>query len=75
MENIEFITLYLEDIVHFLDEKEAQRLVMRYLHDRGIEGEINEDEKGSFIRYYPPKENFKGFSTSLYNFITSYKKK
>lgn len=75
MENIEFIKIYLEDVIPFLGEKDAQRVVLRYLHDVGIEGEINEDGKGNFIRYCPPESNFKAFSKSLYNFITSYKKK
>lgn len=71
------ITLYLKDIIPFLGPnlKEAQRIVLRYLHDRGVEGEINCDEEGNFVRYMkPPPEVFDRFSLQFYSFITTYQK-
>lgn len=69
----EFITLYLKDVKPFLPAKNAQRVVLRYLHDQGVEGEIGSDEKGNFIRYYRPADDiFHTFSAKLYEFITNY---
>lgn len=72
---MECITIHLKDVLPFLKKDEAQRIVLRYLHDHGIEGEIGDDEVGRFIRYYRPSEDiFEDFSLQLYNFITNYKK-
>lgn len=66
-----FITVYLEDVEPFLKNRDAKKLIIRYLHDRGIEGEVDKDEKGEFIRYYkPPEEDFDAFSHQFYEFIT-----
>ncbi len=68
-----FITIHLEDVTPFLNPKDAQRIVLRYLHDRGIEGEIGCDDIGPFIRYYKPAaEIFDKFSLQFYQFITSH---
>lgn len=71
------ITLYLKDIAPFISPniKEVQRVVLRYLHDRGVEGESNCDEEGNFIRYIKPSpEVFERFSIQFYSFITTYQK-
>lgn len=64
-----FITIYLTDVKPFLPDREAKRIMLRYLHDHGIEGELNHDEQGEFIRYYKP-ESFDEFSMDFYMFIT-----
>lgn len=75
MENTEFITLYLLDVKPFLPAKNAQRVVLKYLHEQGVEGEIGSDEKGAFIRYYKPDESvFQEFNMKFYKFITDYAK-
>lgn len=69
------ITIHLKDLVPFLDVKFAQRIVLRYLHDKGIEGEISSDENGVFIRYIAPSsEVFESFSTQFYDFLVNYHK-
>lgn len=66
-----FITIYIEDIEPFLKQRDIKKLIVRYLHDRGIEAEVGKDEKGEFIKYYkPPEEEFDEFSHQLYEFIT-----
>jgi len=70
-----FITIHLDDVKPFLNPKDAQRVVLRYLHDQGVEGEIGCDDIGPFIRYYrPPEEEFDNFSLQFYHFITSHGK-
>jgi hypothetical protein len=67
------ITIHLEDVTPFLNPKQAQRIVLRYLHDQGVEGEIGCDEIGPFIRYYKPADDiFEDFSLKFYHFITAY---
>jgi hypothetical protein len=68
----EFITVHLADVEPFLVGKDAQRIVLRYLHDKGVEGEIGADEKGFFIRYYKPEDDFEQFSLQFYHFITNH---
>jgi hypothetical protein len=68
----EVITIYLEDVYPFVKKKDAQRIVLRFLHERGIEGDIGSDESGPYIRYYRPADDvFEDFSKSLYKFITN----
>lgn len=66
-----FITLYMSEVIPFLPEKDARRKVLRYLHDRGIEGDIGKDERGDFIKYYkPPADEFGKFSMQFYEIIS-----
>jgi hypothetical protein len=71
MDNEEFITVHFKDVEEFLKGQNVQRVLLRYLHDRGIEGEIDSDDSGRFIRYYKPNEDFDKFSMSFYHFITN----
>ena len=69
------ITIHMVDLKSFLDPKNAQCIVLRYLHDRGVEGNIGSDEGGIFISYYrPPDDVFEKFSSDFYHFVTNYKK-
>jgi hypothetical protein len=61
------IIIHLEDVYPWVEKEHAQRILLRYLHDRGIEGGIGSDEIGTYIRYYRPSEDV---SVSLYEFIT-----
>lgn len=73
----ETITIYLSAVTPFLGPnlREAQRIVLRYLHNRGVEGQIDcDDQEGNFIRYIKPAVGFEEFSLQFYNFITTYQK-
>lgn len=66
-----FITIYLDDVTPFLPEKDALRIVLRYLHDHGIEGDMGSDERGAYVRYYTPQDDFEDFSAEFFRFITN----
>lgn len=67
-----FITIYLEVLEPFLRKDNIKSLILRYLHDRGIEGDLGEDVNGEFVRYYkPPAEDFDTFSREFFKFITN----
>lgn len=76
MENDEFITIHLEDVTPFVAAENAKRVILRYLHDCGVECESGKDDNGEFLRYHrPPEELFYDFNMKFYEFVTSYKNK
>lgn len=66
----EFITIHFTDVTPFIKAQDPVRLLLRHLHEQGIEGELGTDETGPFIRYYRPEEDFEEFCIKLYHFIT-----